>query len=151
MVDLLAPFWAATGVEPAAVAARGRAWLAEAVPLFVERSKTLWEMARSMAFLFAPPPARDPKAEAKFLTPDHLILLREARRLLADAPDFMAETLEECFRRHAAERGKKLVDYAQPIRVVLTGTTASPPLFPVLALLGREVVLARLDGLLKTS
>jgi glutamyl-tRNA synthetase len=151
LADLLAPFWLAAGVDPKAVALRGRAWLVEAVPLFVERSKTLLEMARGMAFLFAPPASRDPKAEAKFLTPDSMILLGEVRRLLAEAPDFQAKTLEELVRRHAVERGKKLVDYAQPIRVALTGTTVSPPLFPVLTLLGREAVLDRLDQVFKTG
>ena len=151
LVDLLAPFWPAAGVDSRAVAARGPAWLAEAVPPFVERSKTLLEMARAMAFLFAPPAARDPKAEAKFLTREHLILLGEVRRLLADAPDFKADTLEELVRRHAVERGRKLVAYAQPVRVALTGTTISPPLFPVLAMLGQKVVLARLDEVLKPT
>jgi len=151
LVDLLSPFWPTAGVDPKAVAARGRCWLAQAVPLFAERSKTLLELARSMAFLFALPAARDPKAAAKFLDPDHLILLNEARRLLAEAPDYKTETLEELVRRHALERGKKLVDYAQPVRVALTGTTVSPPLFPVLALLGREVVLDRLDEALKPT
>ncbi len=151
LVDLLAPFWPAVGVDSRAVATRGRAWLVEALPLFVERSKTLLELARAMAFLFAPPAVRDPKAEAKFLTPAHRTLLGEIRRLLAEAPDFKAETLEELVRRQAAERGRKLVDYAQPVRVALTGTTISPPLFPVLGVLGREVVLDRLDEVLKAG
>jgi glutamyl-tRNA synthetase len=151
LVDLLDPFWPAAGVDSRAVATRGRAWLVEALPLFVERSKTLLELARAMAFLFAPPAVRDPKAEAKFLTPAHRTLLGEIRRLLAEAPDFKAETLEELVRRQAAERGRKLVDYAQPVRVALTGTTISPPLFPVLGVLGREVVLDRLDEVLKAG
>jgi glutamyl-tRNA synthetase len=144
LADLLAPFWRAAGVDPRTVEARSRTWLVQAVALFVERSKTLLEMARSMAFLFAPPAARDPKAEAKFLTPDHLALLAETRQALAQAPDFSAEALEALVRRLAEARGRKLVDYAQPIRVALTGTTVSPPIFPVLALLGRETVLNRL-------
>ena len=151
LADLLAPFWPAAGVDSRAVATRGRAWLVEALLLFVERSKTLIELARAMAFLFAPPAVRDPKAEAKFLTPARRTLLGEIRRLLAEAPDFKAETLEELVRRQAAERGRKLVDYAQPVRVVLTGTTISPPLFPVLCMLGREVVLDRLDEVLKAG
>lgn len=148
LADLLAPFWRAAGVDPRTVEARSRTWLVQAVALFVERSKTLLEMARAMAFLFAPPAARDPKAEAKFLTPDHLALLAETRQALAQAPDFSAEALEALVRRLAEARGRKLVDYAQPIRVALTGTTVSPPIFPVLALLGREVVLNRLARVL---
>ncbi|MBI2561000.1 MAG: glutamate--tRNA ligase, partial [candidate division NC10 bacterium] len=44
LTDLLAPFWGAAGVDPKGVEARARAWLAQAVPLFVERSKTLLEL-----------------------------------------------------------------------------------------------------------
>ncbi|HSD51150.1 MAG TPA: glutamate--tRNA ligase [Candidatus Methylomirabilis sp.] len=147
--DLLTQFWGPAGVVRQAVEVRGRAWLMQAVPLFVERAKTLLELARSMAFLFAPPQARDPKAEAKFLDPEHRALTRDARRVLAEIPDFSAEALEEAIRRLAATQDKKLVEVAQPIRVALTGSTISPPLFPVLALLGREVVLERLDRVLE--
>ncbi len=149
LADLLSPFWAAVGVDTQTVEARGRSWLVEAVPLFVERSKTLLELARSMAFLFAPPLARDPQAEATFLAPEYLVLLGEAYEALAGASDFWAEGLEGLIRGLAVARGKKLVDYAQPIRVALTGTTVSPPLFPVLALLGREVVLDRLAQVIR--
>ena len=40
--------------------------------------------------------------------------------------------------------GLKLVDLAQLARLAVTGRTASPPLFDVLALIGRDEVLARL-------
>ena len=148
LAELLGPFWARAGVSPAAVAARGRAWLEQAVPLFAERAKTLLEMAHLMAFLFAPPTKRDAKAEAKFLTLDHLDLLGEVRHLLAEVPVFTADVLEDSARQLAASRGRKLLDVAQPVRVALTGTTASPPLFPILVLMGREVVLDRLDQVL---
>jgi glutamyl-tRNA synthetase len=148
LVELLGPFWGPASVDVRAVEARGRDWIAEAAVFFVERSKTLQELARSMAFLFAPPLTRDPKAEAAFLAPDRLVFLEEVRRVLIEAPDFKADTLEGLVRGLATERGKKLVDYAQPVRVALTGTTVSPPLFPVLALLGRETVLNRLAQVL---
>jgi glutamyl-tRNA synthetase len=148
LAGLLAPFWPAAGVDPKTVQARGRAWLVEAVPLFAERSRTLVEMARAMAFMFAPPREQDPKAVAKFLTPPHRHGLREVRDLLATAASFSAEALEAAVRGLADSRGRKLVEYAQPIRVALTGTTVSPPIFPVLALLGREVILQRLDAVL---
>ena len=119
-----------------------------ALPLFVERARTLLELARAMAFLCDPPRERDPKAAAKFLDPEHLGYLSEVRQALTEAPAFTAEALEEAVRRLAEAHGKKLVEYAQPIRVVLTGTTISPPIFPVLVLLGREEVLDRLAQVL---
>ena len=145
VAGLLAPFWAGAGVDGRAVEARGREWLATAIPLFVERVKTLTELARAMAFLFAAPAAYDPKAAEKFFTPKHLSHLAEVRRLVAEAPSLAAAQLEPQVRGLAERFGGKMVDFAQPIRVALTGTAASPPIFPILALLGREETLARLD------
>jgi glutamyl-tRNA synthetase len=56
-----------------------------------------------------------------------------------------ADGLEREVREVAEKSGGKMVDYAQPIRVALTGTAASPPIFPILALLGRAFALERLD------
>jgi glutamyl-tRNA synthetase len=145
IAELLAPFWASAGVEGAAVEARGHAWLAAAIPLFVERVKTLVELARAMAFLFTAPAAFDPKAAEKFLTSRHLANMAEARRLVAEARELSAEALEQQVRGLAEKAGGKMVDYAQPIRVALTGTAASPPIFPILVLLGRKEALERLD------
>ncbi len=145
LADLLVPFWEPAGVPPQAVESRGRAWLLSALPLFVERAKTLCELAASMRFLFAPPAARDPKAEAKFLTPRHIANLREICDLVREIPSITDEALEAGVRDLAEKAGGKLIDYAQPVRVAITGTAASPPIFPVLVLLGREEVLERLS------
>jgi len=145
LVELLGPFWAPAGVDPMAVEARGREWQIEAIPLFVERVKTLGELARAMAFLFVHSVVPEATAADKFLTARHLANLEAVRRLVAETSALSAEQLEAEVRRLADKSGSKMVDYAQPIRVALTGTTASPPIFPILALLGRETVLARLD------
>jgi glutamyl-tRNA synthetase len=57
---------------------------------------------------------------------------------------FTAAALEALYRELVAAMGLKLVDLAQLTRLAVTGRTASPPLFDVLALLGRDEVLARL-------
>jgi glutamyl-tRNA synthetase len=145
LVELLEPFWALAKVDPTAIEARGREWVAGAIPLFVERAKTLVELTRAMAFLFARSIAYDPKAAEKFLTAKHLANLAQVRRLVSDASTLSAETLEGQVRNLAEGAGGKMIDYAQPIRVALTGSTASPPIFPILALLGRETALERLD------
>lgn len=149
LAELLQPFWGPAGVEAGAVAARGAAWVAQAVPLFVERVKTLREMAGAMTFLFRAPEGLEPKGEAKFLTPTHRGHLAAVRELLAGAADYSAEALEREVRALAEARGAKLIDVAQPLRLAMTGTTASPPLFPLLVLLGREEMQGRIARVLQ--
>jgi glutamyl-tRNA synthetase len=117
----------------------------------VERAKTLREMAGAMRFLFQAPTAWEPKAAAKHLTPAHRENLRAVREALASAADFSADALEYAVRALVELRGHKLVDYAQPIRVAVTGTAASPPLFPILTLLGRDEVVRRIDRAIEGS
>ena len=74
----------------------------------------------------------------------------EARSILAivvqalDATEWTASTLEEAIRTLAMERGLKLGQVAQPIRAALTGKATSPPLFEMMALLGRQESITRL-------
>ncbi|MFA5028669.1 MAG: glutamate--tRNA ligase, partial [Candidatus Methylomirabilota bacterium] len=119
LADLLSPFWAPTGTDPARPGSRGREWLIRAIPLFVERAKTLREMAAAMSFLFRAPEAYEAKAAAKHLTPVLRENLRAAREAMAAAPDFTAEALEALVRSLVERRGHKLVEYAQPIRVAI--------------------------------
>jgi len=53
-------------------------------------------------------------------------------------------SLEAAVRAFAEAQGLKLGQAAQPLRAALTGSTASPPIFEVMAVLGRAESLARL-------
>ena len=109
-----------------------------------ERAKTLRELVEVGRFYFERPTTYDDKARAKLFTPagaERLGLLAE--RLAAVEP-FTAATIEALYRRLVEELGLKLVDLAQLSRLAVTGRTASPPLFDVLALLGLDEALARL-------
>jgi glutamyl-tRNA synthetase len=112
-----------------------------------ERGKTLAELAEKAEFYFQDLPPLDQAAQAKFLTPDNLTLLGELREPLR-AP-LTAEGFENLLRRLAEERGVKLGAVAQPLRLALTGRTASPGLFEILDILGPEKILRRLDAVLK--
>lgn len=48
-------------------------------------------------------------------------------------------------RRFAEENALKLGQIAQPLRAALTGRATSPPVFDVMAVLGREECLVRLE------
>jgi glutamyl-tRNA synthetase len=118
--------------------------LREAMPELKLRPKTLTELAANARFLIAPRPIRLDDKAAKLLTP-------EARRLLADLIDrlrgaeWQPERLEDEIRAFADEKGTKLGSVAQPLRAVLTGSLASPGIFVVMKILGREESLGRID------
>ena len=60
------------------------------------------------------------------------------------SPDWDAPALEAVVRDFAETSGLKLGKVAQPLRAALTGSTVSPPVFDVMAVLGRDEALARI-------
>jgi glutamyl-tRNA synthetase len=118
--------------------------LARAMQTLRERAKTLVEVAEVGRFYFERPAAYDAKAAAKFFAgagAERLGLLVDRLGALAG---FTVPALEAVYRDLTAELGVKLVDLAQLTRLAVTGRAASPPLFDVLAVLGRDETLARL-------
>jgi glutamyl-tRNA synthetase len=116
------------------------------VALLKPRSKTLVEMAEKAAFFFQDSISCDPEAEQKFLTRDILPRLEDIRNRLSDLMVFDQGTLERAFELFLAQNDLKLKAVAQPLRLALTGKTASPGLFEVMAVLGKDKVLGRIDS-----
>jgi glutamyl-tRNA synthetase len=109
-----------------------------------ERAKTLVELVEQGRFYFERPSAYDSKATPKLFTAEGARRLGLMIERLEAAPDFAVATIERIVRALTEELSLKLVDLAQLARLAATGRTASPPIFDVLALLGREESLARL-------
>lgn len=154
---LLTPFWEHAGVPIAAVRRREAAWresgagtsfAAAAVLLFRERARTLKELAENSRFLFDLPVSLDPALVRKHLAPDVRALLCVLVKQLAGLDKFEPGVLEAAYRQVAAERQVKLGPLAQATRLIVTGTVVSPPLFEVMALIGRGLCLARLRAVL---
>src|SRR5437899_4348466 len=122
--------------------------LARVLPPIVERAKTLVDMAEQARTFFEKGVRFDEAAAKKNLTPDTRPLLVEARDLVARRIGEGPHALEQAFRELATQRGLGLGKLAQPVRVAVTGTTVSPPLFETLVLLGRDEALARIDAAL---
>ncbi len=118
----------------------------EAVNTLKVRSKTLLEMAEGSRFYFDETIRYEEKADSKFLKPDILELLHDVRNRLAGVEAFTQEDLEKSFAGFLEERQIKLNKIAQPLRVALTGKSASPGLFEVMGVLGKEKVLSRIDS-----
>jgi glutamyl-tRNA synthetase len=121
-----------------------RGKLVAAMPGLKERAKTLVELVEGSRFIWASRPiALDDKAAA--------LLTGEARHLLGDlsadlnsVEPWSAMATEHAIRAFAERKGVKLGAVAQPLRAALTGRTTSPPIFDVLAVLGKSESLGRL-------
>ena len=108
------------------------------------RSKTLVEMAEGACFYFQDDISYEKKADDKFLKPDVLGLLEDLMRSLEKTSPFNQEGLEKTFMAFLDDNAIILKKIAQPLRVALTGKTASPGIFEVMAVLGREKVIKRI-------
>jgi glutamyl-tRNA synthetase len=136
---LLVPFLEKIGIH-----AQPGEFLVKVVRTLVQRSKTLEEMASAAAFYFTETIIYEEKAARKFLKPDN----RQALHLLVDAlsviETFTEENLENAFKSVMEKTGLKLGKIAQPVRVALTGKTASPGIFEITEIIGKEKVIHRL-------
>lgn len=136
---LLVPFLAKRGID-AAPSPR----LVAIVRTLQERARTLEEMAGGAEFYFREK-ATDPKAQAKFLTPEIAPVLREIAEEFSVLDPFSPDAMERTLHAIVERRGGSLKVH-QPIRVALTGGAASPGLFDVMEILGRDEVVRRLRG-----
>jgi glutamyl-tRNA synthetase len=120
--------------------------LAEAMPVLKTRARDLNELADGAAFLFKQRPLALTEQAQALLTGDARAQLARISALLRDEQDWTTEALEANLKSHAEAEGPGLGKLAQPLRAALTGQTTSPGIFDVLALLGKEESLARIDA-----
>lgn len=110
-----------------------------------ERCKTFKEMAERSRFFFAEFDTYDTKAADKNLNAETRPVLGELRVRLTALPDWSARAIHALLESMVADLGVKLGKVAQPLRVAVSGGSVSPPIDVTLEILGRSVVLARLD------
>jgi glutamyl-tRNA synthetase len=121
-----------------------RELLLATIPGIRERARTLEDAARDLDFYFREQPELDAQAQAKFLTTASAPNLTLLAGALSKVDPWEAAGLEAATRALVEQSNLSMKDLAQPARVALTGRTNSPPLFDVMAVLGRERSLARL-------
>jgi len=138
--SLLAEILAGQGIDVSGGPAIGAV-----VATLQDRAKTLLEMAEGATFYFSPPKGYDEKAAAKFLTEDKRAALELLISKLSSLDDFSVDSVESVFSVILDETGLKLGKVGPTVRVALTGGTVSPGIFDVVAVLGRDRVIERLE------
>ena len=144
LTERTVPFLADAGlIDPDQV---DREYLQAAVALDQERLKNLAEAPDVLDFFFAAEVTPEPKLlVAKKQTPaDSLNALERVHAQLELLDSWDHEPIETCLRGLATELGWKAGQLFMPIRLAITGKTATPPLFETMVVLGRERTLTRL-------
>jgi glutamyl-tRNA synthetase len=119
----------------------------EMVPLVKERTKLLPEVADQVRFLFTDIDEYDEKAWSKVMdTPEGVIALDAAYAALSHVDPWTTESIESALRAMLEETGLNARKGFQPVRVAISGSTVSPPLFESLKVLGQPESLTRLSN-----
>jgi len=138
--EAVIPFLEKLGVERP-----DKSFLVKAVGTLKMRSKTLVDLAKDALFYFQDEISYESSARDKFLVSQVAVPMRELQKALSRIEGFDQLALEKAFEGFLAASGLTLKAIAQPLRVSLTGRTASPGLFEVMEVLGKERVLKRID------
>jgi glutamyl-tRNA synthetase len=124
----------------------------KATPLVQERVSTLLEAAGMVGFLLDERFHVDPDAAAKQLGHDARPAIEAAIAAVTGLLSFAAADVEAALRAALVDGlGLKPKHAFGPVRVAVTGSTVSPPLFESIELLGRDRTLVRLEAALDTT
>lgn len=139
LAERLLPFLAERGVNTTADAR-----LAAVVAQLQERSRTLVEMADGALFAYLAPATWDEKAAAKWIKADRRAAYEETLERLQALETFDVASVEAAVQDIAARHELGLGKIAQPIRIALTGTSVSPPIFDAIVLVGQQETVNRM-------
>jgi len=113
------------------------------IPLMKERMFFLSDFFTSGKYFFEDPEVYDENGMAKHWRADTTAHLNSLVPVL-ETTVFLATDLEETIRAHAESLGIGAGKLIQPLRLALTGGTASPGMFELMEVLGKDVCVRRL-------
>ena len=119
-----------------------------ALPIIQERLIKLSEVPAMLAFLFTEKVDLDPESVAKYLNEDSKEIIAKALEVLTPLTTWDHQALDSALRAALIDQmGLKPRLAFSAIRVAVTGSHISPPLFESMEILGKERVLARLSAI----
>lgn len=139
LCQLVKPFLKKLGYPP-----KSDEYILKAVVTLQPRCSTLEELAASMNFYMSDQFEYEDSGVKKFFSPEIVPVLEEIADHIEKTEKMDEKELEAYFRELSERTGIKLKMIAQPVRLALTGRTASPGLFEIMSILGKEEVIKRL-------
>jgi glutamyl-tRNA synthetase len=155
LVELIVPRLEAAGI---AIDDKARRRLLAAMPGLKLRASTLVELAAAAKFCVDSRPLPLSAKAAQLVSLEGRVRaesggggslsvghLEHLMPVLKEVRDWNEPALERAVRSYAQQQGVGLGKVAQPLRAALTGSDASPGIFEVMAILGRDEVLGRIE------
>ncbi|HUH88937.1 MAG TPA: glutamate--tRNA ligase [Pusillimonas sp.] len=140
LAELVAPRIAELGANPQAVP------LEPIMALLKDRAETLNQLAEGALLFYAPPVAIDPELATQHLTPEAKEILRDFTQGAKVLEQWNTESLAALIQETLAKHNIKMPKLGIPLRLATTGRKQTPAIDAVLAILGRDVVLQRLES-----
>lgn len=112
--------------------------------------KLFGELPAYAGFYFKDEIQYDPEAAKKDFVPDNKPRLQRLRDVFAGLEPFEPDPIGNCLKGVAQEMGVKVAVLVHPTRLACCGATAGPSLYHLLAILGKEKVLNRMDRAIQT-
>jgi glutamyl-tRNA synthetase len=124
-------------------------WFRKVAGLYHDRVKTLLELKEEVNRFLGEEVDYDQEAVEKFLKKEEILgILKLAKERLEKIEEFNPINLESEMRLLVQERAIKAGDLIHPLRVAVTGKSVSAGIFEVIALIGKEKTLERLEKVL---
>ena len=139
--ELLIPFLNKRGI-----AAEKGEFIEKVIETLIKRSKTMDEMAEAALFYYKDIETYEEGGVKKFFNSDILDPLSFLVDELKPLADLSQKTQEGAFMAVMEKTGLKFGKVAQPVRLALTGKTASPGIFEIIEILGKEESIKRLEA-----
>ncbi|MFQ6032085.1 MAG: glutamate--tRNA ligase [Candidatus Zixiibacteriota bacterium] len=146
LLELVIPFLIREKLINQEIVNEKREWLLKFVFLLKERCKTLKDFAEKGKYFFTFDYQYEPKAASKhFNSAEAADMLNAFVDRLSQLYTFEKKEIEEALRNLADEIKIKPAPLIHVVRLAATGTSAGPPLFGLLELLGKEEVVKRIQ------
>ena len=124
--------------------------LRAAMPFLKQRARSLAQIADNGHFLLGDAPFVPADEIAELFDKDSICLLREFKNRAASA-EWSRDSLQHIASELASEKDLKLGSVTKPIRLALTGRSASPSVFDIMEVIGRSETLNRFKRVLQNA
>lgn len=132
--------------------AGGKDYIERVFKLAQPKAASMETFASLVSYFFTEDFAFDEAAKERVFKKGNAIeRMRGAVEILSTVPSFDGDSIHAAFEKKAEELGIKFTEFFPPLRFAISGVASGPDLMPMLEVLGREKVVARLKKYLENA